>query len=315
MQNTIVHSGIFGLCIGDALGVPAEFTSRNILSQNPISEMVGYGTHNQPRGTWSDDSSMTLCLAESLCNGYSLTDISNRFLRWYTDGYMTPHGVVFDIGNTTARSIRRLKDGIEPTRSGSQSERENGNGSLMRILPLAYFLEASKISRQESIKYISEVSGVTHAHPHSVLSCCIYIDLIRNLLDMAKPNFLNSYQKLQNEADYYYHTFPTVDRNLFSRIFSGCLITTDSSQIQSSGYVIHSLEASIWCMLHSSSYQEAVLKAVNLGDDTDTTGAIVGGIAGICYGPESIPEHWIDTLVKKDEIEKLCDRLHSTFYL
>ena len=138
MTSNKVLDGLFGLCIGDALGVPVEFTSRDDLKEHPVADMIGYGMYNQPPGTWSDDSSLAFCLAESLCNGYDLNDIASKFVAWYYDNHWTPHGEVFDVGNATSEAIERLKIGVAPQKAGSCSEYSNGNGSLMRILPLVF---------------------------------------------------------------------------------------------------------------------------------------------------------------------------------
>ncbi|MGB4437301.1 MAG: ADP-ribosylglycohydrolase family protein, partial [Acetomicrobium sp.] len=141
MKKDKVIGGLLGLCIGDALGVPVEFQSREKLKRNPVKDMMGYGTHNQPPGTWSDDSSLAFCLAESLCNGFDLQDIADKFVKWMYEGYWTPWGKAFDVGHTTQIAISRLKKGVDPLESGPTDERSNGNGSLMRILPLIFYVE------------------------------------------------------------------------------------------------------------------------------------------------------------------------------
>lgn len=140
MENR-VKAGIFGVCIGDALGVPVEFQSRDQLKRSPITTMRSFGTHRQPAGTWSDDSSLTLCLADSLCKGYDLEDMATKFLQWYNTEIWTPHGRVFDIGIATSQAIHRISKGTSPTLCGGTSEFDNGNGSLMRILPLLFYIK------------------------------------------------------------------------------------------------------------------------------------------------------------------------------
>ena len=165
-------SGLMGVCVSDALGVPVEFSSRAERITSPVTKMLGYGTWNQPPGTWSDDSSLMLCLAESLCSGYAVNDIAKLFRRWYRENYWTAHGNVFDIGNTTYQAIISLEKGIPPLLAGGTGENSNGNGSLMRILPMAYLHEI--LTFPDLIAKVHEVSCITHAHLRSQMACGIY---------------------------------------------------------------------------------------------------------------------------------------------
>ncbi|UQB68121.1 ADP-ribosylglycohydrolase family protein [Epilithonimonas zeae] len=309
MHNNI-KSGIFGVCIGDALGVPVEFRSREQLKRSPVTRMRAMGTHRQPLGTWSDDGSLTLCLAESLCNGYDLEDIALKFLQWYNTEIWTPHGKIFDIGIATRQAIYRISKGGIPQLCGGTSEFDNGNGSLMRILPLLFYIKDFSIEKRFDV--VKEVSSITHGHIRSVISCFIYLEFLIEILN--KSERLESYQKMQTKVKDFLNNNPICSQNemdLFDRILSNDISTFPEDEIKSSGYVLHSLEASLWCFMNSESYSEAVLKAVNLGEDTDTTGAITGGIAGLFYGFENIPEEWVSELVRKDDIEKLCNKLEN----
>ena len=338
MKKSIAKEILFGITVGDALGVPVEFKSREYLSQNPVTDMIGYGTHNQPAGTWSDDSSLTFCLADSLCNRYDVIDIANKFVKWHDDGLWTPHGVVFDIGNTTRRAILNLKRGVEPLLAGESGGESNGNGSLMRILPL--LAQINDLNMDERYRHIQEVSSITHRHPRSVLGCIILIEYARNLqYDNPKMSLLVLSQNFHNGL----HKYPELQKEMayFKRLFDGMthneymdLIITDPERaksldlmeasmpsiastkvdgINSSGYVVDTLESSIWCLINSNSYEEAVLLAVNLGGDTDTTAAVTGGLAGIYYGHEAIPQKWIEQLARKDDIKVLADKLDSYY--
>ena len=175
--------GIMGVAVGDALGVPVEFMSRNMLNAKPVTDMLGYGTHNQPEGTWSDDSSLTFCLVESLCRGFDLQDIGRRFVRWFDEGYWTPHGAVFDIGNATSRAISRLRAGVAPAQAGGTDEYSNGNGSLMRILPVALYF--ANFETEELLNATHRISCLTHAHPRSQMACGLYNMMIVELLKGA----------------------------------------------------------------------------------------------------------------------------------
>jgi ADP-ribosylglycohydrolase len=304
-------SGLMGLCVGDALGVPVEFTSRAERVKSPVTTMVGYGTWNQPPGTWSDDSSLTFCLAESLCRGYSLDAIANSFWRWYKAGYWTPRGELFDIGTTTHAAIMRLKQGILPQDAGGKIENTNGNGSLMRILPMAYCHQI--LTFDELISRVHDVSGITHAHPRSLMACGIYISIAVALLEGADPQAaylqgLNKVQTIYSARDF------LLEKPLFSRVLSGEIANLPVEEINSGGYVIDTLEASLWCLLNSSSYADAVLTAINLGGDTDTTAAVTGGLAGIYYGIENIPQDWINQIVRKQDIINLANRFAAAVY-
>ncbi|PXY44644.1 ADP-ribosylglycohydrolase family protein [Flavobacterium hydrophilum] len=307
MKNTI-ESGLFGLAVGDALGVPVEFKSRVYLKQNPATEMFGFGTHHQPIGTWSDDSSLAFCLAESLCVGYDLNDIAKNFLKWYNEELWTPHGKVFDIGIATTHAIHNIAKGHQPDLCGGFSESDNGNGSLMRILPLVFYLQNEK-DIEVIYQKVKEVSSVTHAHFRSIFACFIYVIYCLEILK-EKDKF-EAYVEMKNTVSVFLKDkkFNPAEIQLFDRILKNDISEYPENEIHSSGYVLHSLEASIWCFLNSDSYKETILKAVNLGEDTDTTGAIVGGLAGIYYGIENIPQKWIENLVRASDIKDLAERL------
>ena len=302
---------LIGSAVADALGVPVEFKSRQDLQQNPITDMIGYGTYNMPPGTFSDDGSLMFCLAESLCNGYNVNDIAEKFQMWMHEGYWTADGEVFDVGITTRKAINRLRVVKHPSEAGSKEESDNGNGSLMRILPLAVFTK--DLSIEERFEIVKEVSSITHAHNRSILACVYYIEFALNTLDAEnlEEAYLNTnfWLKLFLEENEIYKK----ELTYFDRILSGKLIDLKKDDINSTGYVIDSLEASIWCLLHTDSYKNCVLKAVNLGHDTDTTACIAGGIAGIFYGIETIPSHWIEQLARVDDILLLAKQLEEKY--
>ena len=261
-----VLDGLLGVCVGDALGVPVEFKNRAVLAQDPVIDMIGYKVHNQPPGTWSDDSSLTFCLAESLINGFDLEDQGKKFSQWAFENYWTPHGSVFDIGMTTREAIFKLKgQKCPPMEAGGKGPQSNGNGSLMRILPLAYYLHY----KGGSLELVQQASCLTHAHLRSQLGCAIYIQFILSFFETQsiaeafedmKQKILSMYSHEKKELSHY------------DLILKEDIVNTPEKTIRSEGYVVYTLEASFWCLLKSSSYQETVLKAVNLGKDTDTTG-------------------------------------------
>ncbi|WP_226990057.1 ADP-ribosylglycohydrolase family protein [Cellulophaga baltica] len=312
--NNPVKNGLWGLVIGDALGVPVEFKSRDYLKQNPLTDMIGFGTYNQPEGTWSDDSSLAFCLADELTKELNLQEIGNSFVRWFYENHWTPHGKVFDIGISTREAIIRLKKGEKAELAGNWEENSNGNGSLMRILPLLFEVQKIK-GRKEKYDLIKKVSSITHGHIRSCLACFYYLEIASFLSSEIKYPITDAYKvanhsllKLTEELD-----INPKEIELFDRITGGNLAELQENSIQSSGYVIHTLEASIWCLLTTKSYKEAVLKAINLGEDTDTTGAVVGGLAGLFYGINSIPKEWIGKIARKKDIEELTNKLSDKY--
>lgn len=305
MKNKL-SDAMVGFIVGDALGVPVEFQNREILKRNPVTNMRAFGTYSQPKGTWSDDSTMTLCLAESLVNGLDYDDICGKFLAWVESGYMTPHNQLFDIGIATQKAIGRYKNGVPPLECGGESEFDNGNGSLMRILPLAFYTFSMPL--EQKFEIIENISALTHRHIRSKIACSIYIQFVCELLKgYNKEKAL--WQTIRHICQFYRDE---EELSHFRRILDADIKALSEDDIQSTGYVVHTLEAALWCFFNSENYSDCVLKAVNLGDDTDTIGAIVGGLAGVYYGYESIPEDWIKSIAKLDLIMDICDKLQDT---
>ena len=305
-----IKSVLFGVAVGDALGVPVEFKSRETIGENPVTDMFGYGTYNLPPGTWSDDSSLTFCLAEALTQNLDLNVVGQNFVKWYHENYWTPHGNVFDIGIATRQAISRLAKGEKPEFAGGFDESDNGNGSLMRIAPLLFYLLDKQINERFDI--IKKVSSITHGHIRSVIACFYYLEFAKQILE-GKDMF-EIYSNLQLQVLNFLTRISINPKEIamFDRLLKSDIYKLDEDQIQSSGYVLHTLEASIWCLLTTNNYKEAVLKAVNLGSDTDTTGAVTGGLAGLLYGFNNIPKNWIEQIARKEDIENLTERLLKT---
>jgi ADP-ribosylglycohydrolase len=300
---------LYGVCVGDALGVPVEFESREYLKKNPITKMCSGGVHDQGTGVWSDDSSLTFCLAEAIIEGYDIHNLADKFIKWKNEGYWTATGEVFDIGNTTRQSIINLSKGVHPTLAGGFNEIDNGNGSLMRILPLVILLKDLPIEKRfDSVK---EVSSITHAHIRSVISCFYYLEFALQIME-GKDKF-EIYENLKISVSEFLNSNEIYSTELihFDRLLNGNIHELEEELIQSGGYVIQTLEASIWCLLTSDSYEVSVLKAVNLGGDTDTTGAVTGGLAGLLYGFKSILKLWVASIRKINEINKLIHSYHQ----
>lgn len=306
-ERDIYRDILFGIAIGDALGVPLEFQNRQVIAQRPVTDMTGFGTYYLPAGTFSDDSSLAFCLAEALTQEFSLQNIADNFVAWLNNNYWTPRGKVFDVGIATSQAIRRLQGGCQPELAGGIAISDNGNGSLMRILPLLIYIRNKPILERYQIT--KQVSSITHGHLRSVIACFYYLEYARQLVNGADK--LEIYEKLQIEIPEYLHSL-SIDPDeikLFDRLLTGNIHELEAHEIYSSGYVLHTLEASIWCLLTTNSYKEATLKAVNLGFDTDTTGAVTGGLAGLLYGWQAIPKKWMQQIARREDIEDLANRL------
>ena len=303
MKNTYfimkVKDGIIGLIIGDALGVPVEFTSRRELKKHPVTTMRGYGTYNQPPGTWSDDSAMALATMHSIVKkqGIDYDDIMGKFLEWLEDGKYMQVNKTFDIGNTTLDAIINYKYGTAPLKSGLCGNRDNGNGSLMRILPLAYINDID-------YETIENVSALTHGHERSRIACVLYIEMARSMLENEDLSMKEHIENANNKIKEYYKDSHELKH--FNKIFN-----YDFDDLSGKGYVIYTFEVVVYCLLTTDNYKDAVLKAVNIGGDTDTNAAICGGLAGIYYGFDSIPIDWINQIDKIDKVLSLCEKFEA----
>lgn len=257
---------VLGAAVGDALGVPFEFRARGTFR---CEGMVGGGIHGQPRGTWSDDTSLILATCDSLFANWgrvNVADMRMRFNQWLYRAKYSCGNRVFDCGYTVRRA---LEEG-----HGMGGEDECGNGSLMRILPLAF----TDATRSE----VREVSAITHANPVCTEACVEMVRLARLLICGASPRLVVS------SSDYSH------------------VLDMDRDEVRSGGYVLDTMEAALWCLVNTDSYSECVLEAVNLGDDTDTTACVAGGLAGIVYGSWSIPDEWYEALRFRRRIADNC---------
>jgi ADP-ribosylglycohydrolase len=310
-----IQDAFFGFAVGDALGVPVEFETREWLQENPVLGMQGYMRYNQPPGTWSDDSSMLFCTAESLCRGYDLEDIALQYSKWKNERFWTPRGRVFDIGIQTSKAIERIDRSLEmglrvkPIPEQGVNEKENGNGSLMRILPLAFYLKDKP--GKEGYRVIREVSALTHAHARAVIGCFMYIRFAMSL--MEGNDKYQAYTDLRNYIpEFCRTTICSAEYEYYSRILDHNISDFPEATIRSSAYVLHTLEASLWCVMRNDNFRDTVLQAVNLGEDTDTVAALAGGLAGMIYGKDQIPEEWISVLARKEDILELAWRFSKS---
>lgn len=317
-----ILSGFYGLAIGDAVGVPVEFISREILSMDPVTDMREYGTHYQPKGTWSDDTTMSIATLKAMStDGLSYNKIMENFKSWYHNASFTAHNELFDIGIGTSEAIfkYRIDNAIN---CGSDSFYNNGNGSLMRMLPFVYYIYFKEWKKadckiNDNIRdIVYKASSITHAHNLSKMSCLYYITLGLNILDNKDNMSLKEIiEKSIIDIESYYAE-RNEDIEIYNHIQTDNLLDSmklDIDDLKSSGYVIHSLETSIWCLYNTQSYKESILSAVNLGEDTDTIAAITGSLAGMYYGLENIPKEWIKELKNKELINQICNEFYNEY--
>jgi len=285
---------LLGLAVGDAIGTSVEFQPRG--SFPVVTDMQGGGVFNLKPGQWTDDTSMALCLAESLveCDGFDASDQMDRYLNWYLNGYLSSTGKCFDIGGSTRQALEHFKATGKPM-SGSTHPSNAGNGSLMRLAPIPMFYAPNKVKTRT---YAGKSSRTTHAAKECVDACTLFAEiLVLALAGQDKETILfgNCVSELASEK--------------VVTLAQGNYKDKTAQHIRGNGYVIDSLEAALWCFWTTSTFSEAVLAAANLGDDADTTAAICGQVAGAYYGHSSIPVPWLEKLYMRDGIIKLAENL------
>lgn len=277
---TDLQNALFGAIVGDAVGVPYEFTKRDTFT---CTEMTEGGVWQQPLGSWSDDSSLILATIDSCITSKTICqkDLLYHFCLWFYQNWYTPFDVCFDSGETCTRAIEKFYNGTPANECGGTDKMDNGNGALMRIIPLAF--------TNASDDKIKEVAGVTHNHDISHQCCVTYIKIARELL--IDKNF----DKSEKFKEY-------INNNPYIRDIT----ILNREDINSGGYVVDTLEASLWCLINSNSYKDCVLKAINLGRDTDTTACVAGALAGIKFG--DIPDEWINNLPQLNYLNTLINQ-------
>lgn len=310
---SIVKDSLYGFIVGDAMGVPIEFEDREKLINKPVTSMLGYGSHDVEAGVYSDDTSMTLATMDSIIkqNGIiNYNDIADKFCNWVNNNEYTATNKIFDIGMTTKYAlIKYFNNKIDATMCGGTNINENGNGSLMRMLPIALYCFYKNIKDDNEIfTLVKNSSSITHAHDISILGCYIYVRYVISLLETK--NKISSYNFIK-KLDY--SMFIEEVKLEYSRILFGDISTLNINDINSSGYVVDTLEAVFWIILNCSNYNESIIGAINLGGDTDTIGAITGSIAGILYGYDNISKRWISKLKNKDYIDEIIIKFENTF--
>lgn len=295
------RGALLGLAVGDALGASVEFMTPG--SFELVTDMIGGGPHRLQPGEWTDDTSMALCLAESLveCGGFDATDQMRRYVRWYRKGHLSSTGSCFDIGNTTRAALHRFERDDDPF-AGSTDAHSAGNGSIMRLAPVPIHYHHDP---RAAISYAADSSRTTHAAAEAVDACRYMAGVIVGALNGTPRDTLLSAR--WSPVPGLWDEEPLAPR--IDEIAAGSFLAKEPPQIRGSGYVVESLEAALWAFSRSSSFEEGLLLAVNLGDDADTTGAVYGQIAGAFYGAAAIPAKWMDKLAMKSLIERLVERL------
>ncbi len=298
-----IKNTILGFVLADAIGVPVEFTSRKVLESNPLKDMIGYGTYNMPEGSWSDDSTMTLITLDVLSKyGLNYEKLMDDFVKWYKESYMTPTNKLFDIGISTSDALNKRLLGFNPLDCGGKSEYSNGNGSLMRIYPFAFY--TMNLSKEDRKKVIFDASSLTHAHDISKWGCLLLTEYLIKLLNGQEK--FKAYYEL---CDEYYNK----SHKVYNKLLDKNINNLNVNQIASTGFIVDTLEAVIYSFLKFDNYKDIVLFAINLGNDTDTIGAIVGGLAGMYY--QDIPSVWINKLKKLDLINTIIDNYIKSLQL
>ena len=298
LDNDKFRGALLGLAVGDALGTTVEFSPRGTFE--PLTDMVGGGPFRLKVGEWTDDTSMALCLAESLlsCQGMDLRDQLDRYFQWWKIGHNSVNGVCFDIGNTVRSALANFSKTDDP-HSGATHPMSAGNGSIMRLAPVPLFYALDPEVATDSA---AESSRTTHGAEEAVDACRLFSFLIlKALRGDTKDEVLSD-----SPNTYISNLCPSV-----TSIAEGCYKGKSRGDIRGSGYVIESLEAALWAFWSSDTFEEGALLAVNLGDDADTTGAVYGQIAGAFYGESGIPKHWLEKLAWRKRITKLADKLHE----
>ena len=318
MKNIWVN-GMMGVVVGDALGMPVQFAKREELRINPVKTMEGYGTYNMPPGTWSDDSSMALATLDSIREKGEVdySDIMDRFAGWLFSGEYTPAGEAFDQGITCQEAISNYVRGKDYRTCGKTGEWANGNGALMRIMPACLYVYEKVLKEEWNVKQalecVHQISALTHNHLRSKMACGIYYFMMKSIIegDGSLPERLQN--GIDDAMDFYHEDLVNyVELAHYTRLFQlDEFAKCGEDTIKSTGYVVDSLEAAVWGLITTDTVEDCLLKVVNLGGDTDTIGAIAGGLAVLFYGYDSVPEEWRKQIIKEEEIITLCEMMEE----
>ena len=313
-KKQITTSALLGLAMGDALGVPAEFLSREAVRKLNIKNMEGCDTKPGklgrwsefiPAGAWSDDTSMSVAAMDSIADGggkIDYEDIMQRFTDWWKKGEYTSTGFPFGLGRTCSRALANHFNGVPALECGPREISDNGNGSLMRILPFSLYCIFGNLTMPETVKLIDDASSLTHGHEISRLGCLIFTVFLRELIEKDSVREAWEAARKANYSKYYSRSAI----NAFSTLRSPAFYDSGDSCIKETGYVVDTLMAAVYALIHGHDYESSVLLALNLGFDTDTNCAVTGALAGAFYG--TIPDRWLGKLLRRNWLRELADR-------
>ncbi len=292
---------LLGLAVGDALGCTLEFKKPGTFE--PITTIVGGGVHKLEAGQWTDDTSLALCLAQSLidCKGFDAKDQMQKYCKWDEEGYMSSTGECFDIGNTTLKALNKFRESGEPY-AGLTEDSSAGNGSIMRLAPIPMYYSNNP---EDALKYATLSSKTTHANIMCVDACRYMAGIIVGLLNGENKETVLS--TLYSPVKNYFEEEPLCA--VIQEIANGSFKTKQPPEIIGTGFVVKSLEAALWAFHTTDNFKDGALKAVNLGNDADTTGAVYGQIAGACY---DIPQEWLDIVCMRENIVEISNQLFQS---
>ena len=324
MEKTVFYDGLYGLAVADALGVPYEGEKFSAMREKPCTGMSGFGHHNQPAGSWSDDTSMTLCTADSLCKGFDPDDMMRKFSQWRSKHFYTATGVVFDIGRSCRKAIDQYVDGAPAELCGDSTFDGNGNGALMRVLPVAiYQCQFFPVNDEQLDAFLEPVhlsSSITHAHAVGLICCGLYsltlrewfrnTDPKRTLTDIAQSAFEKGKLAYHHMGD----EFAAYINNPKYFEDPAKLIMRTEEELPTWGYAVNTWNIALWSLLTTENYRDCVLKAVNLGGDTDTNASVAGSIAGIIYGRDAIPAEWVNALLNRSLLDQIAEKFTQKLF-
>lgn len=293
MKNRIIGT-LMGLAVGDAIGTTVEFKPRG--SFPPVTDMTGGGPFNLKVGQWTDDTSMALCLADSILKvGFDCHDQMQRYCKWWKEGYMSSTGKCFDIGFTTSWALWEFLEHGDEFNSGDDSDGASGNGGLMRIAPviMAYHCHA------DFIQCLEDCTRTTHPSSKCLEASVLFGQMVARAYESKDKNYI-----------LVGHDISMCMGKEIEDICDGKYLSMKYEELNGSGYVINSLITALWCFYHTDNFKDAILKAVNVGDDADTVGAICGQIAGAYYGLDGIPPEWVNKLHEKDMLLRMSEELY-----
>lgn len=319
-KQDLTKDALLGFAIGDAFGVPVEFLSRFEVRKINIQDMVGNDTPNMfrsrwgkliPSGSYSDDTAMLISTMDSIIenNGQiNEKSIMDNFVKWVNEGKYSSLNFPFGMGGIVLSSLKRYLSGVPPLDCGGKEYMDNGNGSLMRILPFSLYCITNDLPEEETCDIVSKGSQLTHANDISKMSCFIYTEFLRGIVKTKNPTIALSHIQNIEYSKYFNQEAINAHKQILSHGFN----YISDEKIKDSGYVVDTLESVLYSVLKGKDYESTIKTAINLGYDTDTVGGITGSIAGILYGSETIPERWINKLRRKDYLEELADKFSKT---